>query len=157
TAWASSGRHERALGLLSGLDAVINFHSADANALMAPLRRQGTRTIASLHVTDLSEADRPVGHSYLILGYEHAYDLITCCSQQMLDWCHAMGIPEEKLSLLRNAPSYELPAAAVEEALTNRRARGSGPLRVLFLGRFDRQKGLDRLAAIVRLGRELGL
>jgi glycosyltransferase involved in cell wall biosynthesis len=157
TAWASSGRHERALGLLSGLDAVINFHSADANALMAALRRQGTTTIASLHVTDLSEADRPVGHTYLILGFEHAYELITCCSQQMLDWCHAMGIPKEKLSLLRNAPSYDLPAAAVEEALTNRRARGSGPLHVLFLGRFDRQKGLDRLASIVRLGRELGL
>jgi glycosyltransferase involved in cell wall biosynthesis len=157
TAWASSGRHERALGLLSGLDAVVNFHSADANALMAPLRRKGTRTIASLHVTDLSEADRPVGHSYLTLGYEHAYDLITCCSQQMLDWCHAMGIPEGKLSLLWNAPSYDLPAAAVEEALASRRVRGSEPLRVLFLGRFDRQKGLDRLTAIARMSRDSGL
>ncbi len=150
TAWASAGRHERALGLLSGLDAVVNFHSADANALMAPLRRQGTRTIASLHVTDLSEADRPVGHTYLTLGYEHAYDLIACCSQQLFDWCHAMGIPEGKLALLWNSPSYDLSPAVAEEVLARRQARDARPLRILFLGRLDRQKGLDRLAAIVR-------
>ncbi|MGC2203206.1 MAG: glycosyltransferase family 4 protein, partial [Stellaceae bacterium] len=146
-----------AFGLLCGLEAVANFHCAEAHALMAPLRRQGTKTIASLHVTDLTQSDRPNGHTYLTLGYEHAYDLFACCSQQLMDWCHAMGIPEGKLSLLWNAPSYELPAAAVKEALARRRLREPGPLRVLFLGRLDRQKGLDRLAAIARLIREMGL
>jgi glycosyltransferase involved in cell wall biosynthesis len=91
------------------------------------------------------------------LGYEHAYDLIACCSQQLFDWCHAMGIPEGKLALLWNAPSYELSPAAIENALTRRLARRAGPLRVLYLGRFDRQKGLDRLTAIVRSSREAGL
>lgn len=155
--WVARGRHSRAFGLLSGLDAVANFHCAEAHALMAPLRRQGTKTIASLHVTDLSTLDRPNGHTYLTLGYEHAYDLFACCSQQLLDWCHAMGIPEGKLSLLWNAPSYELAADASEQAIARRSGRGSGPLRVLFLGRLDRQKGLDRLTAIARLSREAGL
>ena len=108
--WVAIGRHSRALGLLCGLDAVANFHCAEAHALMAPLRRRGTKTIASLHVTDLTQFDRPNGHPYLTLGYEHAYDLFACCSQQLVDWCHAMGIPEAKLSLLWNAPSYDLPA-----------------------------------------------
>jgi glycosyltransferase involved in cell wall biosynthesis len=155
--WLAIGRHSRALGLLCGLDAVANFHCAEAHVLMAPMRRQGTKTIASLHVTDLSEFERPKGHTYLTLGYEHAYDLVACCSQQLLDWCHAMGVPEAKLSLLWNAPSYEVPPAVVEDVLRGRRDRRTGPLRVLFLGRLDRQKGMDRLTAIARLSRNIGL
>lgn len=155
--WVAVGRHSRAFGLLCGLDAIVNFHCAEAHALMAPLRRCGTRTIASLHVTDLTPQDRPNGHPYLALGYEHAYDLFTCCSQQLMDWCHAIGVPEGKLSLLWNAPSYDLPAAAVEEALAGRGRREPTPLRVLFLGRLDRQKGLDRLTAIAHLSRKAGL
>jgi len=124
---------------------------------MAPLRRRGTKTIASLHVTDLTHLDRPNGHTYLSLGYEHAYDLFACCSQQLLDWCHAMGIPQGKLTLLWNAPSYDLSAAAVEEVMASRLSREPGPLHVLFLGQLDRQKGLDRLTTIVRSGRQAGL
>ena len=127
--WVGTGKHSRALGLLAGLDAVANFHCAEAHALMAQLRRLGTRTVASLHVTDLTRSERPNGHTYLTLGYEHAYDLIACCSQQLLDWCHTMGVPEGKLSLLWNAPSYEIGEAAVAEALASRERRGA-------LGRF---------------------
>jgi glycosyltransferase involved in cell wall biosynthesis len=155
--WLTIGRHSRALGLLCGLEAVVNFHCAEAHALMAPLRRQGTKTIASLHVTDLTKLDRPNGHPYLTLGYEHAYDFFACCSQQLVDWCHAMGVPQGKLSLLWNAPSYDVPTATVEATLTSRLRREPGPLRVLFLGRLDRQKGLDRLTAIARLSGRTGL
>jgi glycosyltransferase involved in cell wall biosynthesis len=155
--WVIKGRHSRAFGLLCGLDVVANFHCAEAHALMARLRRLGTKTIASLHVTDLTPENRPKGHTYLSLGYEHAYDLFVCCSQQLVDWCHAMGIPQGKLTLLWNAPSYDLSAATVEEAMAGRLSREPGPLRILFLGRLDRQKGLDRLTAIARLSREAGL
>ena len=68
-----------------------------------------------------------------------------------------MGVPEAKLSLLWNAPSYDLPAAVVDKALAARHRRSPTPLRVLFLGRLDRQKGLDRLTAIARLSRKTEL
>jgi glycosyltransferase involved in cell wall biosynthesis len=155
--WVTAGRHSRALGLLCGLDAVVNFHCAEAHALMAPLRRQGTKTIASLHVTDLTPLDRPSGHTYLTVGYEHAYDLFACCSRQLLDWCHAMGIPEGKLALLWNAPSYELADSVVQQALAARQERDRHELRVLVMGRLDRQKGLDRLTAIARSCRDADL
>jgi len=149
TTWVSSGQHQRALGLLAGLDVVVNCHCADAHALMAPLRRGGVTTIASLQVTDLSASDRPSGQTYLTLGYEYAYDHITCCSQQLFDWCHAMGIPEAKLSVVLNGPSYPLPVERVEDIVRKRLARRPGPLRVMSLGRLDRQKGLDRLVATI--------
>src|SRR5215467_13544065 len=116
---------------------------------MAPLRRRGVTTIASLQVTDLSALDRPSGQTYLTLGYEYAYDHIACCSQQLFDWCHAIGIPEAKLSLVLNGPSYPLPAGTAEEILRKRLVRRPGPLRVMSLGRLDRQKGLDRLVATI--------
>lgn len=155
--WVSSGQHQRALGLLAGLDAVVNCHCADAHALMAPLRRRGVTTVASLQVTDLSALDRPSGQTYLTLGYEYAYDHIACCSQQLFDWCHAIGIPEGKLALVLNGPSYPLPAGIAEAIVRKRLARGPGPLRVMSLGRLDRQKGLDRLVATIMLTRRAAL
>ena len=153
TTWVSSGQHQRALGLLAGLDVVVNCHCADAHALMGPLRRGGVATIASLQVTDLSGSDRPSGQTYLTLGYEYAYDHITCCSHQLFDWCHAMGIPEAKLSVVLNGPSYPLAVETIEDIVRKRLVRRPGPLRVMSLGRLDRQKGLDRLAATIVMTR----
>jgi glycosyltransferase involved in cell wall biosynthesis len=125
---------------------------------MGQLRRLGTKTVAALHVTDLSFVARPTGHTYLVLGYEHAYDLITCCSRGLMNWCHMMGVPQEKLSLLWNAPSFIPDAAQIDKTMKAREARPHDrPLRVMFIGRFDRQKGLDRLALMVAAANEMRL
>ena len=156
--WSQSGNHEVAAGLLSWLDVVINFHSVAVNGVMGLLRRAGVKTVASLHVHDLTPSGRANGFSHLTLGYEHAYDYMIPCSYQMADWCHGLGVPEDKLVVVPNACGYPLTAAEVEQILDRRRARGfTGKLRVLFIGRFDRQKGLDRLVGIVTKSRRLGL
>ena len=156
--WSQWGNHEAASGLLSWLNAVINFHSVAANGVMGLLRRAGVKTVASLHVHDLTLSGRANGFSHLTLGYEHTYDYVIPCSHQMADWCHGLGVPEDKLVVVPNACGYPLEAAEVEQTLDRRRKRGStNKLRVLFIGRFDRQKGLDRLVGIVTKSRKLGL
>ena len=156
--WSGKQEHQTAKGLLSWLDVAVNFHNATVNDVMGLLRYSGVKTVASLHVHDLSPWHRPQGHTYLSLGYEHAYDYIIPCSYNMADWCHAMGVSEDKIIVVPNACGYSLEETAVEQILDLRKQRGfTGKLRVLFLGRFDRQKGLDRLVGIITKSREFGL
>ncbi|MBR8828005.1 MAG: glycosyltransferase [Gomphosphaeria aponina SAG 52.96 = DSM 107014] len=148
--WSERGDQKTAVGLLSWLNVVINFHSVAMHAMMGVLRRYGVKTAASVHVHDLTPGGRPCGFAYTTLGYEHAYDYIIPCSEQMHDWCHGMGVPESKLIVVPNACGYPIEQEEIEEILVRRWERQKkGKLRVLFIGRFDRQKGLDRLVNIV--------
>ena len=150
--WARWGDHGDALGMMAWLDAALNFHGGAISGVMGQLRRFGVRTGLSLHLNDLSGFGRPVGNAYLGLAFEHAYDMVLPCSHQLGEWCHAMGIPEEKVVPVPNAPSFALPGGVM------RRPRAAGaPLRVIYLGRLDAQKGLDRLTATLRRAKAEGI
>lgn len=129
------------------MHAVLNTHSFAGHALMARLRRLGVRTLVGLHLVEQAAWGQPSGNPHHALAYEHAYDGVVVISQALRDWCLGQGIPGYKLHLVRNAPGYE--TERVAEVLAARRARAPGPLRVLYLGRLDRQKGMDRLAALI--------
>lgn len=149
--WAESGRHGTVLGMLHWLDAVINFHGGSAAAIMGRLRRMGIRTANSLHLNDLTATGRPVGNTYLGLAYEHAFDLFIPCSEQLGDWLHGQGVPRDKIVPVRNGPGFRIDPDISARGIAARNARpADSRLRVLFLGRLDRQKGLDRLAAVMR-------
>jgi glycosyltransferase involved in cell wall biosynthesis len=124
--------------------------------MLGQLRELGIRTIAHLHVLDRSPLGREVGHPALALAFEHAYDLLMPCSETLADWLHGMGVPREKLVVLPNAPPRPLAGALVAQHLARRAEREAGPLRVLFLGRLDRQKGIERLFELARLAQPLG-
>ena len=143
---------KRALGLLSGMDLVINFHSIAVNSLLGSLKSKGITTASSIHLLDLTKYGRITGHPYFSLIYEHALDIILCHSQQLLDWCHAMGVPLGKLVLVPNAPSYSMDQEEIKELMIRRSNRSkTEPLHMLYLGRLDHQKGLDRLLRVIEL------
>jgi glycosyltransferase involved in cell wall biosynthesis len=146
----------RIVAALAWLDAVVNCHSGDLNTAAADLRRLGVKTAAHLHLLDMSPLGRAVGHPMIALAYEHAYDMILCNSHQLLSWMHAAGIPYEKLLRVPNAPGHAVDGARRERILAKRGSL-SRRLNVLYMGRLDRQKGMDQLAEVVKRTQDLEL
>ena len=148
-AFGKGAAAEDALGLLAGMDAVLNTHCLPAHALMARLKSLGIRTFCGLHLVERTQWGNPNGTAHTALAYEHAYHGLTVISEKLRRWCVAQGVPADKLHLIRNAPGYDADPARVAAAVAARRNRAPGKLRALFLGRLDGQKGLDRLAAVI--------
>lgn len=158
--WPLYGNHSRLVGLLTGCTAVMVLQANHGYEVLGALRRQGSIIINSLHLLDRDSFNVPIGHPYVTLAYEHAFDLICAPARKLLTLCSAVGMPQEKLVFLANAPSF-----TVSEAILQRRLREldampvpSSPgrrLRVLYIGRRDRQKGGERLSALVSLSRQL--
>lgn len=149
--WARHGNHGKAASLMYWLDAIVNCHGTGLHGMMGRLKRYGITTVASLHLSDMSPGGRPVGHTYLGLAFEHAYDFIAPCSNKLGEWCHAMGVPSEKIYPIQNAPSFPM---AQEDARIHalRKTNDSvhnRPLRIMFLGRLDKQKGLKYLTNVI--------
>ncbi len=143
---------ERVLGLLLGLDLVVNCQSAPANAIMGALRKLKIKTISYLHLIDFSKHNRPVGHVHISVGFEHAYDLVATCSRRLATELHMLGVPSEKIMAIPNAASFSITPQTREQARATRRAPRGRPLRCLYIGRLDHQKGVERLfGAVSRL------
>lgn len=154
--WSKTGRLDRLTGLLAGCAAVVTFHAIHANEAVGWLRRNGAVTATSLHVIDHDPFGAPSGIPYLELPYEHAFDIFTTPSRQLEEFCVAAGIPAAKLLRLENAPTFVADGASVQHRLEQLAADEAAPggarraLRVLYLGRLDRQKGVERLLGVIR-------
>jgi len=145
------------LGVLAALDVVVNVHSLAGQSLMAPLRRFGIRTFGGLHLMERGQHGDPRGTPHVQAAYEHAYDGVMVISDLLRDWCIGAGLPEEKIHLVRNAPGYGTRPSRVAQAVAARQRHRRRPLQALFLGRLDRQKGLDRLGGIIAGTRDYGV
>jgi glycosyltransferase involved in cell wall biosynthesis len=135
-------------GQLSGFDLVINNHVMAVHPLIARLRSEGTRTACYLHVVDNTGFKRPAGQPFAAIAHEHCYDAFLTCSEQLKIYLHSFGVPYEKIFAVPNGASFSVPPKVLAEVLSVRRIeRKDDRLRVLYMGRLDQQKGIDRLAA----------
>ena len=83
------GRHDRLIGQFAGCAAVMVLQANHGYEVMGWLRRQGMVTINSLHLLDRDLFNVPVGHPYLTLAYEHAFDLVCAPGHKLLAFCAA--------------------------------------------------------------------
>lgn len=146
--WSTAGDHANEVNQLSVFDVVIGAHAGDMLGLMGELRRRGVVTASHVHLLDRSALGRHIGHPVLAAAFEHALDLVIGCSRRICAEMHAFGVPHAKITLVPNAPTLDVAPARVRSLLDARRARGHERLNVLFLGRIDQQKGVDRLMAL---------
>ncbi|NGM35612.1 glycosyltransferase [Methylobacterium sp. DB0501] len=146
--WSVSGSQMDEANLLSAMDVLISCHSLDILGVMGQLRRSGTVTASYLHLFDKTYLDRRVGHPFVAVAYEHALDLFIGCSEAICAELQAEGVPPSKLVVVPNAPSIRKPKVSRRER--GRAGSSQGQLRVLYMGRLDRQKGIERLEAVVR-------
>ena len=150
-----SDRRQALERLLTAADVVINAHSRAGYDLLPDLARPGRATWMSyLHVVDEDSAGRPVGFPFLA-ARQHGdlIDYFLVISHRLRRWCLNVGIPgREKIRLLPNAPTVRPPtdaaALAIAIAKCRRTYSSDDPIRILYSGRFDRQKGVDRLGQI---------
>jgi glycosyltransferase involved in cell wall biosynthesis len=148
---AEGGMARDLVGLLAGFDCVMGCHAAGAVSILGPLRKQGVVTALHEHVMEVSPWGRTYGPPMIAVAHEAALDVIATCSGQLAGWLHANGVPRSKLVPVPNAAGYLM---ADEERMaflsTREELASERRLRVLFMGRLDWQKGLDRLASVMR-------
>jgi len=142
-------------GLMCTMDAVVNCQSSPMNAAIGELKALGISTMYYIHLFDKSRLERDVGHPDLGLLFEHAYELYLLCSHNLRHRMYGLGIPQSKLMTIENAPSFTVPADQLENIRKKRQTiKRSAPLRVLYLGRLDAQKGIERVLRVLELTTE---
>jgi glycosyltransferase involved in cell wall biosynthesis len=142
---------DRLVSLLGTMDVVVNNQSVFLHAANGDLKRLGVKIISHVQLLDLTADGALCGHPHLALQYEHSLHKVQVPSVDLQTFLLSKGMPPEKVLLVPNAPSFEVPPERLDAALAERARRpAEQPLRILFMARFDRQKGIDRLVHLVR-------
>jgi len=151
----SKSEKERVLvHALGEADVIINAHSPLCYQMLPELRNKCNASLVSyLHVVDLDAHGVPCGYPVIASReYARLIDHFVVISEHLRRFCLNLGIPEEKVLVLPNAATVSPASADAALRIAEEKCRRSysreRPIEILFCGRFDRQKGIDRLQRI---------
>ncbi len=145
------------VGLLASFGAVMGCHPSGAVSVFGRLRKKGVVTALHEHVMEVGQFQRTFGPPMLALAHEESVDFIATGSIGISHWLKAQGVPGSKIVPIPNAAGFAVSEERRLEILKSRRDRERGPLRCLFIGRLDWQKGMDRLVELIRKTKAGGL
>jgi len=132
---------------------VLHAHSSFAGAAVRLLHgwpRRQHRLVYTPHAWSFCRDNGPLGRFASISAERILAPLcsaIHCVSNHEAQAALQVGLPPDKLQVVLNGIA-DIPAAPIPSEIS-----ASWPpdiIRVLFVGRFDRQKGIDRVAAIMK-------
>ncbi|WP_424193338.1 glycosyltransferase [Ampullimonas aquatilis] len=123
---------------------IVHIHSTFAGATVRPflaLTSHRPKVIYCAHGWAFDRAMSSFGR-WVVISVERSLamlcDKIVCISNHDKKIAIEVGIRTDKLVVARNGIAREMPACSAPQPVWN-----SPGLRVLFIGRFDRQKGVD--------------
>lgn len=144
---------KRLTNFLSNFDIVINCQSPDIRNIVGQLKEAGIYCIDHHHIVERTRAGQPVGHPFQGLAFEHGFDLFLTCSNQLREWFVSNGVPKEKVLTVPNGPGLMISGKGDQIAKQKEghetESKTSRPLRAVFLGRLEYQKGIDRLVELI--------
>jgi glycosyltransferase involved in cell wall biosynthesis len=127
---------------------IAHLHSTFAGAALRPLlklNRSGTKVIYCAHGWAFDRQTSPRTRDVAMRverALAHLCDAVVCVSDYEMRAAVRCGLPRDRLVLVCNGIPREAPKAADYSAEVE---WPSGVRRILFVGRFDRQKGVDVL------------
>src|SRR5205814_1091111 len=144
------------LQMARSADLILNAHSLLGYELLGELRAAGNaQQLAYLHVIDTDPFGLPAGYPvWAARQHEGQLDLMIVPSRALRSSLLNLGVPDEKVCIAPNAPAFAPSSLEAGLVLAEEKARRTAdqdrPLRLLFAGRLDRQKGVTRLARAAR-------
>ncbi|WP_036283039.1 glycosyltransferase [Methylocystis sp. ATCC 49242] len=152
-AWDNESVASGVAGFFTSYDVVLSCNGSAMFGIFRKLQQIGIVTSAYLHVNDITQTGRIVGHPQLALAYDHALDLVITCSNQLGAELLGRGMASDKIVIVPNAPGINEELLRTRDWVSHRRARAEKKLglNVLLMGRFDYQKGLDRIQRLLSI------
>lgn len=149
----SPGQHHAVNAFIAEMDALLLANSSHVLECLGALpQARRPVTLAFIQNVDLQSDGVSAGFLYpMARQFEQLIDAFVVPSQLSADMLASFGVAAHKRVVLANAPGYRPDPDHLQTQLATGGYPAPGrPLRLLFAGRFDRQKGMDRLVEVVR-------